>query len=66
MMPDWVLPSTIAALATVLWWLGRQLVAKLDNVRDKLGHLDAYMKNELRAMDVRLSVLETLVLPRDR
>ena len=58
-MPDWVLPSSVAALATIIWWLGRRVLAKLDE-------LDALMRTELRTMDVRLTRIEEHIWPRPR
>lgn len=55
-MPDWILPSTVGGLATVLWWLGRRVLAKLDA-------LEALMRTELRAMDVRITRIEEHIWP---
>lgn len=66
-MPDWILPSVIGAFAVVLWWLARRVIAKQEEldkgVHAKLDALQAYMVTEIRQFDVRLSVVETLVLP---
>ena len=55
-MPDWILPAVLTAFAAVIWFLARRMLAKLDSI-------ESYMQSELRTMDVRLSVVETLVLP---
>lgn len=67
-MPEWVLPSTVTALAVVIWYLARRIMAKQDEldrgINAKLDTIQQYMQTELRSFDVRLSVVETLVLPR--
>lgn len=56
-MPDWILPVTLGGLSTVVWWLGRRVLTKLDE-------LDALMRTELRAMDVRIARIEEHIWPR--
>ena len=56
-MPDWILPSTVAALAGIVGYIGRRVLSKLDE-------LDALMRTELRAMDVRISRIEEHLWPR--
>ena len=56
-MPDWLLPSTVAALAVVLAEVGRRILTRLDA-------LDAMMRTELRGMDVRISRIEEHLWPR--
>ena len=56
-MPDWLLPSTVGALATVIWWLGRSVLTRLDT-------LEALMRTELRGMDVRIARIEEHLWPR--
>ncbi len=51
---DWLLPAVVGALCTVTWWMGR-------GVMDRLDQLQEYMRNELRSMDVRLSVVEAML-----
>jgi hypothetical protein len=56
-MPDWLLPSTVAALAVVLAEVGRRILTRLDA-------LDEMMRTELRGMDVRISRIEEHLWPR--
>jgi hypothetical protein len=58
-VPDWILPSTVGALASVVWWLGRRVLSKLDE-------LDTLMRTELRAMDVRIARIEEHLWPGNR
>jgi len=66
-MPDWILPSALGALGAIIWYLARRMMAKQDalesGLHTKLDSIKEYMQSELRSMDVRLSVVETLVLP---
>jgi len=73
-MPDWVLPGVVSGLAGLIWYLARRIMTKQDvaesalretdrNVNAKLDAIHSYMQSELRQFDVRLSVVETLVLP---
>lgn len=66
-MPDWMVPYTLLALATIVWYLARRIMAKQDQLdaglHAKLDTIQQYMQSELRQFDVRLSVVETLVLP---
>ena len=55
-MPDWITPTVITALGVVVWYLARRIMDRLDTIHN-------YMMNEIRQFDVRLSVIETLVLP---
>ncbi len=73
-MPDWVFPGVVTGFAILIWYLARRMMAKQDaaeaklhetdrNVNAKLDAIHSYMQSELRQFDVRLSVVETLVLP---
>jgi hypothetical protein len=56
-VPEWILPTTITALAAVVGYMGRTIIARLDS-------LEALMRTEMRTMDVRISRIEEHLWPR--
>lgn len=56
-----------SALIGIVLWNARRVISRQDaaeaNIAAKLDFLQQYMQNELRTMDVRLSVVETLLFP---
>lgn len=65
----------LTGFAAVLWYMARRVMAKQDEIAQahaeaqektnaKLESILQYLQNELRSFDVRLSVVETLVLPK--
>lgn len=55
----WFPSAAVTALAVVLWTLGKRVLSKLDE-------LDALMRTELRAMDVRITRIEATLWPEKR
>jgi hypothetical protein len=62
MSPDqwvtWAGPSSLVGFATVLWYLARKIMARLDAQDERAAEIKAMLATELRGLDVRLSVVE--------
>jgi hypothetical protein len=61
-MPDQIILyaifGAVSGLATVLWWLGKNTVAKLDSVHAALGSLQVSIEKDMGAIRERLARLE--------
>lgn len=77
MPPDWITPALVSAFAAVVWYLAKRIMARQDELAEKhqqtseetrrlLEQIQSYLQSELRNFDVRLSVVETLILPQKK
>jgi hypothetical protein len=61
-MPDqiilYALVGAVSGLATVLWWLGRTTVGKLNDVHTALSELRVSIEKDMGAIRERLARLE--------